>query len=226
MTEHTILLVDDNKMFIEIQKEFLEYTNVEVLTAADGLAALEIMAKKRPSLVFMDLHMPRMDGAACCRAIKADPLLSSIPVVMITSRKEEDMKLCYEAQCDHFLPKPLDRIDFLSAARQFIPSIDRRERRVLVDIPATLQVNDVSVPCRLHDLSAGGAFVVTDFFGIPNSVIQISFTLPGGAAVQCHARIAWVNRIYAKFPKGLGIKFALMANDMKASLVGFLKSST
>jgi len=220
---NTILLVDDNTILIEIQKEFLEVTTVDVLEAYDGLMALDVISAKRPDLIFMDLHMPKMDGAQCCRAIKSDPALASIPVVMITSNVE-DMNLCFAAKCDHFLSKPLDSDKFLHTARHFIQDLDRRERRVLVDITSSLRMNGEAFPCRLLDLSVGGAFVVTDYFGIPDSVIQITFALPDGTEIQCHGRIAWVNRIYSKFPRGLGIKFALMPKEARACLSRFLQS--
>lgn len=223
--DRTILLVDDLRMFIEIEKEFLQYTLVNILTAKDGLEALDIVKTKSPDVVFMDLEMPRMDGATSCRAIKSDPALASIPVVMVTSKgKEEDREHCYSAGCDYFLTKPLDRDVFLDVARKFIPDIDRRERRILVNIDTQLRATDENVPCRLHDLSAGGAFITTDYFGMPNSVVQISFTLPDGTAIECHGRIAWINRIYAKFPRGIGIKFALMPQRMREALNKFIET--
>ena len=89
----TILFVDDNSLFIEIEKEFLQYTGVDVLTARDGLEALDVVKTKRPDLIFMDLQMPKMDGAECCRAIKSDNSLSTIPVVMVSAKGNEDFHL-------------------------------------------------------------------------------------------------------------------------------------
>ena len=221
----TVLLVDDNRMFLEIQKEFLEYSNVEILTASDGLEALAVAQAQRPDLIFMDLHMPKMDGSSCCRALKSVSALVNIPVVMVTSKgSEEDKDLCYTAGCDHFLTKPLDRDMFLDVARKFIPSIDRRERRILANFACTLKLQDESVTCRLHDLAVGGVFVVTDSIVVPNSVVQIAFNLPDGTEIACHGRVAWVNRIYAKFPRGIGIKFALMPKEMQQSLKFFVDS--
>lgn len=80
-----ILLVDDVNMFLELQKTFLKLSSVHLFTAQDGVEALQVMRKERPSLVFMDLHMPRMDGAECCARMKADAESKAIPVVMITS---------------------------------------------------------------------------------------------------------------------------------------------
>lgn len=221
--EKTILLVDDNRMFIEIQKEYLQYTRTNILTAKDGLEALEVLKTKQPDVIFMDFEMPRMDGATCCRAIKSDSALANIPVVMVTSKgKEEDIAHCYSMGCDFFLTKPLDRDTFLDVARKFIPGIDRRERRILVAVDGLLRVKDEKLPCRLYDLSVGGAYIATDYFGMPNSVVQISFILPDRAVIECHGRIARINRISAKFPRGMGIKFALMPQRMRVALEKFI----
>jgi len=221
--EDTILLVEDDWMIIEMQKEFLEHSNLDVLTAYDGQEALDIIKRKQPNLIFMDLHMPKMNGAECCRAIKSDPALAGIPVVMITSKgREEDKDLCFSAGCDHFLPKPLNRDDFLYVARKFMPDVDRREKRILVGIDALLRVKNEDVPCRLHDLSVGGAFITTDYFGTLNSIVQISFTLPDGTVIECHGRFTWINRINAKYPHGIGVKFALMPLRIQEALNKFI----
>ena len=221
----TILLVDDNRMFIEIEKDFLEYSRIDILAAQDGLEALNVIRTRRPDLVFMDLQMPKMDGAMCCRAIKSDPALVTIPVVMVTSKgNDEDQENCYSAGCDYFLTKPLDRDNFLDTARRFLPGIDRRERRVSIDVDAICSVNDETFACSLHDISVGGAFIASEYFGIPKSVIQISFTLPDGTLIECPGRIAWVNRIISKIPKGFGVKFALLPKHAKESLERFIES--
>ena len=126
----TVLLVDDVSMFIELEKDYLQMSAVDVLTARDGKEALRICQTERPALVFMDLNMPVMNGADCCRAIKKDPQLRSTSVVLITSEgKDADRQLCLDAGCDDFLTKPLDRQIFLAAARKLLPSIDRRHQR-------------------------------------------------------------------------------------------------
>lgn len=220
--DKTILLVDDLQMFIEIEKEFLQCTRVDILTAKDGLEALDVVKTKRPDIVFMDLEMPRMDGAACCRAIKSDPAIVNVPVVMVTSKGNEEK--CFLAGCDYFLTKPLDRDVFLDVARKIIPDIDRREKRLAIRIDCFLHLRDETITCHLYDLSMGGAFAVTEYVGVPGSVVQISFTLPDGTAIDCSGRIAWMNRIEANHPKGFGVKFSLMTKDAKSALKIFLAS--
>lgn len=219
----TILLVDDIQMFIEIQKEFLQDSQVVILTARDGLEALKVIKTRIPDLVFMDLQMPVMDGAACCRAIKSDPTLRNIPVVMVTSGgKPEYREQCYSAGCDDFLIKPLDRDHFLEIAKSFIPSINRREKRIPFNADVSILINHETLACTLYNLSMGGVFVESDYQATPRDVIRISFTLPDGAKIDCPGRVAWVNSSIATMPRGFGVQFALLPNNAKEALTKFI----
>jgi CheY-like chemotaxis protein len=227
MMGKTILLVDDVQMFIDIEKEFLQNSRAEILTARDGLEALAVIKERRPDLVFMDMQMPKMNGDACCRAIKSDTVLFTTPVVMVTSKGDEEGKdHCFAAGCDYFLTKPLDRDRFLEVARRFLPGIDRREKRLTIAIKSVFHYNEVTLPCTLYDLSVSGAFVETDCFGIPDRVIKISFTLPDGTAIESQGKIMWVNRIVSEIPCGFGVKFALMPKEAKKALTKFIEAAT
>lgn len=223
MMGDTILLVDDNKMFIEIEKEFLQYSPVEILTAEDGVEALHEIRNKRPDLVFMDIFMPKMDGITCCQAIKSDFSLVNIPVVIVTAKGNDDeQNKATFAGCDHFITKPLDRDCFLNVARSFISSINRRGKRRQVNITAVCRMNNETFHCSIHDLGVGGAFVATSYFGIPKSVIHLSFSLPDGSIIECQGRIAWVNRVKSLKPIGFGIQFALLPNHATKAITQFI----
>jgi len=220
----SILLVDDVQMFIEIYKEYLQYSEVEVMTARNGIEALDIMKARKPDLVFMDLQMPRMDGAACCGKIKTDTSFMDIPVIMVSSSsKDEDRDVSFSVGCDYFLSKPVDRDFFLETARSFLPDIDRREKRVACSFDGTFIVENKSTPFKFFDISVGGAYIACNHHMMPDSVIQISFVIPDGPKIECHARVAWVNRIYTKIPLGFGVKFALMDKNAKEALKKFIK---
>ena len=121
-----ILLVDDVRLFLELEKSFLNLAQTEILTAANGEEALAIVRRERPDLVFLDLYMPVLDGAACCAAIKGDPELSATPIVMVTTGgKPEEVEQCRAAGCDGLLTKPIDRTAFLETVSRFIPSYCR-----------------------------------------------------------------------------------------------------
>jgi CheY-like chemotaxis protein len=219
----TILLVDDSRVFIELEKEFLQGSRVEVLTANDGQEALHFVKTRRPQLVFMDILMPNMDGVSCCRAIRSDSAIFDTPVVMITSQgSEKDKEKCFSAGCDYFLTKPLDRDLFLHVAHRFIPSVNRRVKRLPFDVKGTLRINGSTVPCILHDVSAGGAFVETDYFGAPKGSVEISFSMPDGTTIECLGSITWANRVASKKPRGLGVKFALLPLKAYEALSKFI----
>jgi CheY-like chemotaxis protein len=221
-----VLLVDDVHMFIEIQKEFLHYSNVTVLTARNGMEALDVVRTMKPDLVFMDLEMPLMDGAECCRVIKSDRAFAEIPVIIISSTgTEEARSKCFAAGCSHYLPKPLGRDTFLNVARSFITGIDRRERRHKCDIEAVFSLHDATVSCRMYDLSAGGTYIISDYDVVPRDVIQIHFTMPDGTKIECPGRVAWVNNSYEKFHRGFGAKFSMLSKDAHDALARFSEAA-
>ena len=79
-----ILIVDDVKMSLEIEKAFLKDTGCELISASNRGEGLEAAREERPDLVMTDLHMPEMDGAELCQAIKDDPAMKNLPVIILT----------------------------------------------------------------------------------------------------------------------------------------------
>lgn len=223
--ENTILLVDDVRLFLEMQKEFLKNSPVNIITANNGAEALNAAVNKRPNLIFMDLEMPEMNGDVCCRAIKTNAETAAIPVVMITAKGDDASKAnCRSAGCDDFLTKPLDRIVFLETARRFLADTDRRETRKPIYLRGFFRSSGTTFPCVFSDLSAGGAFVATDFVGETDRVVQLSIPLPTGPAIECQGKIRWFKRSGVGNPLGFGVSFILLPKQTKDVLVGFLKN--
>ena len=214
---NTILLVDDLQMFLEIEKAFFEHTMVDILTAKNGMEALIVMNSEKIDLVFMDLEMPTMDGATCCKMIKSSPVLSNTPVVIVTSNVGAKQN-CIDSGCNYFLTKPAGRERFLEIAREFIPTINRREKRVNCSYKCIAYCNGQSIMCYLYDLSIDGAFIVTDYQCTVNEVIRLSLTLPNNTIIDCHSKVVWKNENVTVRPKGLGVKFALISKESKAQL--------
>ncbi len=101
-----ILVVEDQEELRAFIRQVFERT-FEVLTAADGEAALEVTRHERPDLVITDVMMPRMTGTDLCRAIKNDPALRGTPVILLTSRTGSDAALeGYAHGADDFVTKP------------------------------------------------------------------------------------------------------------------------
>jgi len=210
-------------MFLEIQKEFLLNSSLNIITAKNGVEALHSIDRTRPDLICMDLEMPEMDGVDCCRTLKSRPESAGIPVVMITAKGDEDsLRRCRSAGCDDFLTKPLDRNLFLKTAARFVPDIDRREKRRSINLPGFFRWRGTTLPCLLCDLSIGGAFVATDSEGDADRMVMISFTLPDGASIACQGKIIWQKRSHAGAPLGFGINFVLLPRSTKDALNSFL----
>lgn len=102
----TILVIDDERPMRELLERFLTKEGFRVITAADGAAGLAAARAHRPSAIMLDVMMPRMDGWAVLSALKADPALAAVPVVMVTVSRERGLSLSMGA-VDH-LPKPVD----------------------------------------------------------------------------------------------------------------------
>lgn len=104
---NTILVVDDNVMYLEAVKDFLTLEGYQVLTASRGILALDIMKTILPDLVLLDAVMPEMNGFEVCARLKNQDRTRFIPVVMVTSLSESKDKVRgIEAGADDFISKP------------------------------------------------------------------------------------------------------------------------
>jgi len=227
-----VLLVDDVHLFLEIEKGFLEGSPVEIITAHDGEEALETIRRERPALVIMDINMPRMDGIACCAAIKADPELASTPVIMLTnSGRNEDLQQSWRAGCDDFIVKPVSDRVFLEKTRRFLEVIERRKKRVPIQVPASLQINGQTFSGTSEDLSYNGMYVASTCDTLQDEILTVSFRIfeDSPSAVIARGRVAWLNpepaSKKAAYKPGFGIEFLeiigeglamLRANEVRA----------
>jgi two-component system, response regulator len=125
-----ILLVEDSPADAELAMLGLaEYRLAnEVLHVRDGVEALDYLYRRgafagrgegHPALVLLDLKMPRLDGSEVLRQMKADPALKTIPVVVMTSSREEaDLHLTYTLGANAYVVKPVKFIEFVEAVKQ------------------------------------------------------------------------------------------------------------
>jgi uncharacterized protein (TIGR02266 family) len=228
-----ILLVDDVSMFLDLQKTFLKLSSAHLLTARNGLEAIEVARKERPSLIFMDLHMPPMNGAECCSRIKADPDFKSLPVVMITSKgKVEDQEICIKAGCDDFLTKPLDRARYLATVLKYLPDINRRELRVPCQAKVKFRAFGVTLSGDLLNISENGIYVATDYKMELGTAMEITFALPdcSGTVIQARGKVAWLNngkdRKKRVSREGFGVVFTAVTEESKVALKRFVGIGT
>ena len=103
----TVLLTDDNVDIIELVKLVLAKSGYNLVTAKDGIEAVDICLSQTPDLVLMDLRMPNMDGFIATRTLREKGF--SNPIVILTaSESEEDRKQAEAAGCDGYILKTMD----------------------------------------------------------------------------------------------------------------------
>jgi CheY-like chemotaxis protein len=127
----TVLVIDDEATVRDLVARFLVREGLRVVTAPDGEEGLRLARELRPDAITLDVMMPGLDGWAVLAALKADPDLADIPVVMLTI--VDDRNLGYALGAAEYLTKPIDRERLVAVLRRY-----RRDLPVLVvdDDPA------------------------------------------------------------------------------------------
>lgn len=119
-----LLLVEDNAELLELMERILS-RKYQIITAIDGVAALEAISKNEVDLIISDVMMPRMDGWELCRQVKDNIETCDIPIILLTAKVGiENQIACYEAGANGYISKPFDlqlleaRIDNFLEAKQ------------------------------------------------------------------------------------------------------------
>ena len=109
MDKKRILIVDDEPDLVEFVKIRLEANDYQVLTAMDGMQALEVVEQDKPDLIILDILLPKMNGYEVCEKLKKDPEFSKVPILMLTAKaQEKDMVLAKKAGADAYISKPFE----------------------------------------------------------------------------------------------------------------------
>jgi len=110
MERPRVLIVEDEPDNQEIVRAVVEdMVGCRAVLASDGLEALDRVSEEAPSLVLLDLMLPKLDGYEVARRLKGDPLTTSIPIIAITAlARPKDRARAIDAGCDDYLNKPFD----------------------------------------------------------------------------------------------------------------------
>lgn len=169
----TILVVDDEPRIVQIARDYLERAGFRVLSEGNGSHALRVARAERPNLIVLDLMLPGMDGLAVTRALRRDPDLAHLPIVMLTARVEEaDRLIGLELGADDYLTKPF-------SPRELVARVKAVLRRTEAGrLPANVQrYGDLTIDLERRSVAVGGQPVeltATEF-----AILQVLAQSPG-----------------------------------------------
>ncbi|MBI1824980.1 MAG: response regulator [Planctomycetes bacterium] len=123
-SEQKVLIVDDNAQNLELLCIYMEdLAGVKVLTAVNGLEAMEKVKSESPDLILLDIMMPKMSGFEVCKRIKSDPRTRDIVVIMVTALNEpSDVERAAECGTDDYISKPIDRAALVQLVKKLLSS--------------------------------------------------------------------------------------------------------
>jgi len=135
-----VLVVDDNVQNLELLVAYLDTLGCKVVTAPDGIEALELMRHDNFDLILLDIMMPRMSGFEVCRKLKSDPTTRDVPIIMVTALNElGDIERGVESGTDDFITKPVNRLELITRVKSLL-----RVRHLKNELDRTLAyLNDV-----------------------------------------------------------------------------------
>jgi DNA-binding response OmpR family regulator len=151
MTSRRILVVDDDVKTVELVKLYLNRDGYKVLTAYDGIEALNIAREKHPDLIVLDLMLPGCDGLEICRTLKNE---SDVPIIMLTARTTEDDKLTgLNLGADDYMTKPFSPRELAARVRVILR---RLPEETLQRGPAEIKRGELTLNFLNREASVAG----------------------------------------------------------------------
>ncbi len=118
MASHKILVIDDSRVIRARVRDMLPKGNFEVIEAKDGIEGIEAIRAQKPNLIMLDFLLPRMSGFEVFQEIQSEPAFQSIPLVMMSGRREELAEKIKEPfEFFEFIEKPFEQKDLIGAIK-------------------------------------------------------------------------------------------------------------
>jgi CheY-like chemotaxis protein len=124
----TILVADDVALNRALLAGYFEGTQHTLISAANGLQALELAERHRPDIILMDMRMPDLDGHQTTARLKSNPALKHIPVIAVTASSFREEEARARKICDGFIRKPFNRAELIAELSRFLPLSKRPDQ--------------------------------------------------------------------------------------------------
>ena len=148
-----LLVVDDEIRILNFLRSNLKALGYEVVTASNGLEALEQFHASQPDLILLDILMPKMNGLDVLKEIRG---FSTVPVIFLSAKGSEREKITgLDMGADDYIPKPFSPDELVSR----IEAVMRRFRPNEPKIPAELSLGDITIDFKAHKVSVRGNII-------------------------------------------------------------------
>jgi CheY-like chemotaxis protein len=221
----TVLIADDLRFFLEVERSYLQRGGFDVLTAASGAEAVALATAHRPHLILLDLEMPETDGAAACAAMRRVPDLAGTPIIIMSARGDAGTReRCLQAGCTEFVVKPEKPDELLGLVARVLAVKKRGSERVTVVFDVNGREGSQQLVGRAHDLSVTGLLLETPAPLAVGAVLNLEFYLPRTRAqIRVTGEVARV----AAGPGGThraGIRFTDLSQADQEQILDFASS--
>ncbi len=117
-----VLIVDDSSTALMMSQMILtKRTSYQIVTAANGEEAIAKAVQELPNLILMDVVMPKMNGFEACRELRKNESTAGIPVVMVTTRGEQDcVEIGFESGCNDYITKPVNAKELVTLVKSYL----------------------------------------------------------------------------------------------------------
>ncbi len=120
-----ILVVDDERHIVRLVEVNLTRAGYDVVTAYDGVEALEQFAKEKPDMLVLDVMMPRMDGFEVLKKLQSDPASKGVPIIMLTAKAQDaDIFRGWSSGVSSYLTKPFNPRELLTFVERIFQSVE------------------------------------------------------------------------------------------------------
>lgn len=138
-----VLIVEDNLKMLSFLKEILD-KDYRILSASNGMEAMELVNIYFPDLILSDIMMPEMDGITLCRQIKQNSLTSHIPVILLTAKEDIDSRVQgFEEGADAYIPKPMEIKLLQVHIKSLLENRNKIRERIKMNLPMNIAAGNI-----------------------------------------------------------------------------------
>jgi len=159
MAGRKILVVEDDKTLLDVLKYNLTKEGYEVVTAVDGIRALELARNDKPDLVTLDIMLPKLDGFEVCRILRKE---TTVPILMLTAKVEEiDKVVGLEIGADDYMTKPFSLRELLARVKAMLRRAEMLTREAPPEetMPSVIKIANLKIDFARHEVSLGDSIL-------------------------------------------------------------------